>query len=164
MLRLWIRRMRDWMVGELIRRGGKKSLTVYGLDINIDSDQIAHRELSHLARGIYEINEIKNIEKYMPPDYPVIELGGSLGVVACFCNKRLNDPSQHVVVEAHPHIASLLESNRDRNQCQFKVVQAAIAYGAEETTRLYLRESHTASSVSDVSENYVEVPRPNWAS
>jgi len=69
------------------------------------------------------------IQKNLPDDEPVIELGASIGVVSCTVNRRLAAPAQHVVVEANPELIPTLKKNRDMNRCQFAIVEAAIGYG-----------------------------------
>jgi hypothetical protein len=69
----------------------------------------------------YEIPERTLIRKYVAEDATVLELGGCLGVVSCLVNRILADPRRHVVFEAHPQVAPILEANRARNGCQFQV-------------------------------------------
>lgn len=156
-LRQQFRIYRDLFVSQSLRLRGVQQLDVYGVSVQIDSPLIASRERSQLAREKYEISEINAIKKYLPDYRPVIELGASIGVIACFVNKRLQNPTQHIVIEPHPTIAALLIANRDRNQCQFKIVQAALAYTDTETIPLYLHESHTASSLQGSSTQSIAV-------
>src|SRR5688572_27871524 len=44
---------------------------------------------------------------------PVIELGGSIGVVACISSQHFGNPERHVVVEANPALIPVLTANRD---------------------------------------------------
>ena len=82
----------------------------------------------------YEAAERRAVVRYLRRDMPVIELGGSMGVVACVTNRLLADPSRHVVVEANPLAIPQLELNRKLNGCQFEIVNRAIAYGAPSVT------------------------------
>jgi FkbM family methyltransferase len=84
-----------------------------------------------LVTNQYESAERKAISKYLKRSLPVIELGGSMGVVACVTNKLLKDRSAHVVVEANPLAIPHLEHNRKLNHCQFVIVHKAIAYGVD---------------------------------
>jgi FkbM family methyltransferase len=89
---------------------------------------------SVLMLGCYELPERRAIAKYLDPAWPVIELGGCAGVVACITNRRLQQPQAHVVVEANPAMMPLLERNQKMNGCGFRVVNAAIAYDGATTT------------------------------
>ena len=42
------------------------------------------------------------IARSLRRDLPVVELGGSIGVVACVTNRLLKDRKAHLVVEANP--------------------------------------------------------------
>jgi FkbM family methyltransferase len=57
-----------------------------------------------------------------------------MGVVSCITNRQLEHKRAHVVVEANPHAIPLLQESRSRNQCEFEIVNAAIAYGCEQVT------------------------------
>jgi FkbM family methyltransferase len=82
----------------------------------------------------YESEERHAVLRYLKRDIPVIELGGSMGVVACVTNKLLKDPTAHVVVEANPLVIPRLERNRKLNGRGFEIVNRAIAYGTNSVT------------------------------
>jgi len=83
-----------------------------------------------LLRGVYEKPERVAIKRFLRRELPVIELGGSIGVVACITNKMLANPTRHLVVEADPGLIPRLTENRNLNGCQFEVLNRALAYGA----------------------------------
>jgi FkbM family methyltransferase len=87
-----------------------------------------------LCTNQYESAERKAIAKYLRRNLPVIELGGSMGVVSCVTNKLLKRDTAHVVVEANPLAIPHLEHNRDLNRCHFEIVNKAIAYGVDTVT------------------------------
>src|SRR6185437_3344965 len=49
--------------------------------------------------GFYESAEIRLINKFLNPDLPVIELGGSLGIISSFILNKLNSNTSLTVVE-----------------------------------------------------------------
>lgn len=81
-----------------------------------------------LLKGRYERFERDAVVRYLDPQYPVIELGACLGVVACVTNRLLKDPRKHVVVEANPQVVPVIKKNRELNGSQFEVLNVAIAY------------------------------------
>jgi len=89
------------------------------------------------------------LRTYIDPTLPVIELGASLGVISCLTNKKLLNPSKHVVVEANPDLIPLLEANRERNGCSFTVLHAAVSYSADEVEFL-ISDSILASSATQM--------------
>ena len=87
-----------------------------------------------LLRKEYEEFERRAVLQYARPESPVVELGGCIGVVACIANRALKGARSHVVVEANPLAIPLIEENRSLNQCDFEIVNAAIAYGRPTVT------------------------------
>jgi FkbM family methyltransferase len=87
-----------------------------------------------LVTNQYELAERKAITQYLRRSLPVIELGGSMGVVSCVTNKLLKRDTAHVVVEANPLAIPHLEHNRKLNRCNFEIVNKAIAYGVDSVT------------------------------
>jgi FkbM family methyltransferase len=108
--------------------------------VSIDDCRFKLRDLPNtqmkleLLTGNYELPERNAVRRYIRPDIPVIELGACIGVVSCVTNRRLQNPKAHVVLEANPLVIPHLQSNRDINQCSFKIVNRALAYGAESVT------------------------------
>lgn len=82
----------------------------------------------------YEAPERRAVARYIRRSLPVVELGGSMGVVACVTNRLLKNPAAHVVVEANPLVIPQLELNRSLNHCRFEIVNRAIAYEMESVT------------------------------
>jgi FkbM family methyltransferase len=95
-------------------------------------DDIKEGIRTDILRNDYEKEERAAIQRYLDRRLPVIELGGSMGIVSCITNKRLKDPKRHVVVEADPDNIPKLVANRDLNGCHFEVLQMALAYESEE--------------------------------
>jgi FkbM family methyltransferase len=87
-----------------------------------------------LIMNKYEAPERWAVARYVRQDLPVVELGGSMGVVACVTNKLLKNPAAHVVVEANPLVIPQLELNRTLNRCQFQILNRALAYGMDSVT------------------------------
>jgi FkbM family methyltransferase len=85
-----------------------------------------------LLMNEYEKEEREAVKRFLNRSLPVIELGGSLGVVSCVINKRLAHPEKHVVVEADPNIVPKLTANRELNACKFEILNCALAYDADE--------------------------------
>lgn len=84
-----------------------------------------------LLNGEYEERERSAARQYIQKGWPVIELGGCIGVVACVTNKLLQRAEAHIVLEANPQVIPHLESNKNANHCSFKIVNRAIAYDTD---------------------------------
>jgi FkbM family methyltransferase len=81
--------------------------------------------------GQYEKPERAAVVRFLNPSLPVVEFGGSIGVISCLTNRRLEHPESHVVVEANPALVPLLMRNRDLNNCKFVVLPKMIGYNGE---------------------------------
>jgi FkbM family methyltransferase len=89
---------------------------------------------AQLFTNNYEAEERRAVARYLRRDLPVVELGGSMGVVACVTNRLLINQKAHLVVEANPLAIPHLELNRKLNHCKFEIVNRAIAYGVDSVT------------------------------
>ena len=104
-----------------------------------------------LVMDKYEAPERRAVTRYIRRNLPVIEFGGSMGIVACVTNRLLKNPAAHIVVEANPLVIPQLERNRALNECRFKIVQKAIAYG-EDSVTFYPSSNICISSVAEMSD------------
>jgi FkbM family methyltransferase len=139
-------------------------VTVRGNVVTVDSCSFAvgHPAIrtslkSLLLLDSYEKSERQILRTYLDRTRPVIELGASIGVVACITNRMLDDPGKHVAVEGNPDLIGVLTDNRSRNRCGFSVLNRAVAYGADEVT-FYQAPEFLASSVQLKTDHPVTVP------
>lgn len=87
---------------------------------------------SRFLLGSWEMETRYLIKKYLPDNLPVIELGACVGVVSCITNRRLRNPELHLVVEANNNCLPMLRQNRQKNNCRFKIINAALAYSNQQ--------------------------------
>jgi FkbM family methyltransferase len=110
-----------------------------------------------MLTGYYENEEREAIKRYLSSDLPVIELGGSQGIVACITNRVLKVKTSHIVVEANPNVIPLLARNRDRNGCKFEVVHGAVGPPGE-TITFFCNDNPLKSSTQISKMQSCEVP------
>lgn len=79
----------------------------------------------------YELAERTLIARHLKPHARVLELGGSLGIVSCFVNKKLTDPKAHVVLEPYADLVPWITRNRDQNACAFSIENKIVARGGK---------------------------------
>lgn len=120
-------------VGRLVELTGNR-VRMDGLKYSVDCPEIGTGHKCTIFFGYHEPDERALVKRYLPVDLPVVEFGGGIGVVACLANRKLSSPHRHIVVEANPSIAALLERNRDLNHCEFQVITAGLAYGSATTS------------------------------
>jgi len=83
-----------------------------------------------LLLGLYESAEYRLVRDYLLSDFPVIELGSSIGAASNVVATRLR-PGQHLTcVEANPKLIPTLKRDLDHNgsPLDVDVIHAAVAY------------------------------------
>lgn len=123
----------------------KKTIKIDDCNFSLDSPLVKRQHKLELLFDEYELPERQAIKRFLDPSLPIVEMGGAIGVVSCLANKKLNDPSRHAVVEANPLLLPLLEENKQRNNCQFQILNAAVGYGAP-TVEFKVYADYLASS------------------
>jgi len=123
----------NWCYGRLLEHRGNV-VKIDGCTFSLDSPAITTKSKSKFMFGQYEKPEREAVMRFLDPSLPVVEFGGSIGVVSCLTNRRLEHPESHVVVEANPALVSLLIRNRDLNNCKFVVLPKMIGYGGDVST------------------------------
>jgi FkbM family methyltransferase len=86
----------------------------------------------NIRRGHYEVPERRLVLKWLKGDAPVVELGGSFGIVSGVIGSRLGAAIPHVIVEANPILIEICTRNAATARpagAPVTVVSAAIAYG-----------------------------------
>jgi FkbM family methyltransferase len=89
----------------------------------------------NILRGNYEKAERSLVNEWIAGDRPVVELGGSFGIVSGVTARRLSPESLQVVVEANPILVKFCQRNAQRqreNGAPVVAVHAAVAYGSED--------------------------------
>jgi FkbM family methyltransferase len=123
----------SWLIWQIKTKGHKPEVRLDRCTFNLDRITDFPTKVE-LIMNKYEAPERRAVARYIRQDLPVVELGGSMGVVACVTNRLLKSPTAHVVVEANPLVIPQLEVNRALNRCQFEIVNRAIAYEMESVT------------------------------
>lgn len=77
----------------------------------------------------------KNVEReeqvdatlFIPRHAIVLELGGRYGLAAAAINNRLDNPTQHIVVEPDSTVQSALRANRDSHNCFYSIFEGVVS-------------------------------------
>jgi FkbM family methyltransferase len=152
-----LRRPYRWCFGKLIEFNGNL-VPIEGERFYVNSPAITHK--TRFLFGHYETAEREIIKHFVDPALPVVEFGAAIGVVSCLTNKRLKDPTKHVVVEANTDLIPLLHRNREINGCHFTILHRAVAYEGEHVI-FYLNKNFTGSSTHTLTDKSVRVPATN---
>lgn len=132
------------VVGRAVELAGNR-VRMDGLSYSVDTPFVTRAHKSTIAFGLHEIEERALVRQWVPPDLPVVELGGGLGIVSCLINKKLSRRMDHIVVEANPSLVEVLDKNKKLNRAGFEIVNKAVAYGRP-TIELGLDEEFVGSS------------------
>jgi len=126
---MWWREGTSLDIGKLVGRPAPVA-RLDGCQFVLDTPEVSDGLRYLLLSGKHEAAERLLAKRWVDPNLPLVELGASIGVVACTTNRALSDPSRHVVVEASPKLIALLHRNRVLNRCEFTVRHRAVAYGS----------------------------------
>ncbi len=118
--------------------------------------------LKAIHKGVYEAPERRMIAKWLPRNLPVVELGGSYGIISYGIRKHIDADQRLVIVEAIPAMLPICRANVGLagHVDNTRLLGAAIAYGDDPTVRFAVsdgvHDSHVASA-KDTGQ-VVEVP------
>ncbi len=120
----------DPRLGTVIARGFRDRIPSQGLRIDTSDRVVSPRTKAQIFWGIYESAEIRFVRRHLRRDLDVVELGSSLGVVACEIARRQDSGRRLLCVEANPALVPLIRRNVARNAPGHRVdvVQRAIDY------------------------------------
>lgn len=153
-------RVKSWFRNQLVGRfvelcGNKWKLD--GLTYSFDAPAISRTVKSRFFWGTYEDKERRLVETYVPANLPVIEGGGSIGVISNVINRKLTNPKDHIVIEANPDLLGILEKNRALNNAKYEVLHAALDQNGPEVT-FYLHKLSVGGSAQRATGTAVTVP------
>lgn len=132
------------------RRRLRRHVERYGWRFDFHGRQVSLPELANpgfanaLLRGKYEKEEAELISRYLPSHSPVIELGGSLGIVSGLIRSHLEMEVRHVVVEANPGIIDFCSRNAAGEiPGATSILNGALAYDTEKVCFPVSESLHT---------------------
>jgi FkbM family methyltransferase len=148
------------LVGKIVLGLFGDSVPGHGLRFDLGRDPDP-RLAARLAWGLYESAEVRFVNGFLRAKLDVVELGGSLGVVASVIGSRIGS-RRLVIVEAAPELAPLIRTNVSRNApaAAVEVVSAVLDYDVTEGTEvpfLFARDT-TAGRVDRTGESGAGVP------
>lgn len=151
----WSRRLR--LAWYLRRHGG--AFDFHGIAVQVPDD-ISFAVKKGLMLRHYEEPERQLIERFMRSDLPVIELGGSLGIISAFVNQRLDAGLNYTIVEANPRLLGICRANATTtgNAGRIDVVHAACAYHASSISFMVSDNIHANRIAHTGGTNTITVP------
>lgn len=105
----------------------------HGVRIDLEFECIEDEVRARFVRGSYESIERSLVDRYIPGNTDVIELGGGLGFISCILDQQITEERTHVVVEANEDLIPVLERTRSLNEASFVIEAAAYAPESNQT-------------------------------
>ena len=121
---------RDY-IGNLIAKVYRNKIPgSHGIFVDTSNKKINGRVKASIFWGVYESAEMRFINKHLPQNCDVIELGGSIGVISALILKKINKDQQMIVVEADTQLLpSIIDNiNLNNNKVNFKILNGVISY------------------------------------
>ncbi|MGE0282486.1 MAG: FkbM family methyltransferase [Rhizobiaceae bacterium] len=111
-----------------------------------------------LIRGKYEHEEATLITRHLPDHLPIIELGGSLGVVSALVRSKLKPDTRHLIVEANPRLIEICEANAAAGRAGTEIIHGAVYYDGPVARFGIANEVHASAIGQSGSAEMIEVP------
>ncbi len=92
--------------------------------------------------------EQRDVQKYVPADAVVLELGARYGTVSCTINKKQSSPYNLVAVEPDERVWDALERNMKHNGCHFHILKGVISRTPISLTEINSYDGYGTTSVA----------------
>ena len=86
-----------WIMGKIIEI--KKTIRIGDLKLSINNPAVITSTKYRFWFDNYEKDEREAVNKFLDLNYPVIELGGGIGAMACFINKKLVNTYIYITIK-----------------------------------------------------------------
>lgn len=145
-------------VGRLVAFATGNRFRSRGVLVDTSSSLVLPEVKASLFWGFYESAEIRFVQRHLPVDLDVVELGASLGVVSSHIARRLGPGRRLICVEPNAALRPLAERNVSLNAKGIALTQVtgAVAYDAP-TVRFAVARRNIDSQIADDLDG-VEVP------
>jgi len=144
------------IIGGLMRIVYNNKIPFESLLINTESPLVNNRTVALIYFGKYEKDELEFVLKYLPKEFPIVELGTSIGFVALNAIKKTNN--KIICLEANKSLIPLIEESFELNLVaddQYQILNCALSNKKED---LYFsdRGSNELGKLVKHSENIIQ--------
>ncbi len=126
-----------------------KEVTLEG--VTLDVSMMSPIMKNNLLEGRYEVQERRLSEAYLNAEDCVLEIGGAIGFIGLFCQKKIGIKN-YVTVEANPNTLGTLKANYKRNGLESEVWHKAVA-GESGPVKLNIGNEFWENSLLDNTED-----------
>lgn len=145
--KLFVKILTSPLFGKLIEIVTNDRISFRDVLIHTGHSEISTYIKACLFWGIYEKQEAIFVQRYLPANLPVIELGASIGVISAITARKIF-PQTLYAVEANPALISTIEDNLKLNKAvNFEILNLAVG----SSTQLFFTPGadNTVGSISD---------------
>ena len=141
-------------VGRLVNRWYGPEIPSHGCRINLQYPFVSNETRAAVFWGFYEAAEVAFVERHLPRDRDVVELGASLGVVSAHVARRLESGRRLVCVEANGRLLPCLKRNVSAAGpgVHAEFINAVVSYEEGTDRGFVVRGDHLASRLAQPSE------------
>ncbi len=148
-------------LGRLIAWWFRDRIPSNGMIFETDDPIVGAETKAYLFWRLYERAELRFVRQLMRTDLDVVELGSSLGVLACAIRRKLPPERRLICVEADPRLLAPLQANLRRNSDRpATVVHAAIDHSGAEHVMIAFGHVTTEGAVVETLEGRIGASVP----
>lgn len=134
-------------IGRLIAFFTKNLIMRNGIYYQLNFSSISPRIKALIFWNLYEKAEINFVKDYLSEDYPVIELGGSIGILSAVIGKKIRN-KRLFIVEANPDLIPVIKTQLEINQINnFEIIHAGIGNDNDDELFFLEGEDNTVGKV-----------------
>ncbi len=123
------------MIIPLVLKVKKNIITIGGVKLDITNLDLFTKQVFLLSSQNYEKDEGELIEKYLPSDIDVVDLGAGVGFTACKASKLIKN-RQLIALEANENLIPIMKRNMSLNSCNYIIRNLAYSPDEEEVSLL----------------------------
>lgn len=119
----------------------KETFRCHNLYITPDNGVLSDDLIIRMTGNKWESAEARAIQS-IDSNASVLDLGGCIGIISCLINKKLQNPNNHVVLEANPRLIYSLTGIRDENLCKFQIENSILGEHVIDKMKFFVNPYH----------------------
>jgi FkbM family methyltransferase len=124
---------------------GNHIVGINDVRIDLNSEVFSSEMKNRLRKKKYEQAEKIVINKYICSTHPTVDLGAGVGYTACLVDKKVNDSTPVIAVEANELLIPVLKRTKSLNQCRYDILHSAYD-STEDSIKFQVAEDFWSSS------------------
>lgn len=113
----------DWILARYVSY--TNPIEYHGIRMDIEHALVNDNIRARFPKKSYEVEERKLLQRHLPDDADVIELGGCMGFITAVIDDHVTDEYTVTTVEANPDLIEILTRTRELNDSRYDIIHAA---------------------------------------